>query len=98
MVAQRRDRVADREVELGIEIGAERHLHDRDIGVRVHEQHRHEHAVIEPTVRVEPTRDPRGGEQFGDPACQLRRAVRRVSQLVGVGREPVVVEQQRRGR
>jgi hypothetical protein len=98
LVAQRFEQCAELEMRRGIQTRVQRELHDRHVRLRVDQQKRHEHAVVEPALGLGARRHAAGGEQFLH-ACGERRITRRqVFQLVRMRREAVVVEQQGRRR
>ncbi len=59
-------------MEAGVEIGSQRNLNDGDVGVGVHQQQRHEHAMVEASVGIHTMVDAGGVEQTADSFGEAR--------------------------
>ena len=59
LVAQRLERLAERDVEGRIEVLAQGQHDDRNLGLRIDDEERHEHAVVEAALAVGRDRQPR---------------------------------------
>ena len=97
-VAQRRQRLADRDVQGGIQVLAQRQHYDGNFGFRIDDQERHEDAMVEPALRIFLDREPRRGDQLFHAPPEFGRARRRIFELISVRREAIiVVDHARRG-
>ena len=98
LIAQRRQRLADRDVARGIEAALDRDHDDGNLGLRIDDQHRHEHAVVEAAAVVLADGEARRLDEALDFGGNLRRPRRGVVEFIGVRRKAVIVEQHpRRG-
>ena len=70
----------------------ERDLHNRDIRIGVHQRKRHKHAVIKAALIVEHRVEAARRQHPMKPVSKLNRTGRRIGQLIGLRRKPVVVE------
>ena len=93
LIAQGRQRLAELDVEGGIEILAQRQHDDRDFGLRIDDQEGHEHAVIEAALAVGRDGQARRLDEPLHFSRQLRIARRGIAELIGVlGKAVIVVE------
>jgi hypothetical protein len=77
----------------GVETGRQRDLDTGDIGLGIHHHQRHEHAVVEAALMVEPGVDSVSLQQTPDAPGEFGVTWRRIFILIGFGREAAVIEQ-----
>ena len=88
LLAQRGERTAQAVMMCRTEIGLDRQLRHRYIGLRIHQHHRHPGAVIQSAHRIARDFEPRFVQQRGDALRQRWRAGRGVTQAVQRLRKP----------
>ena len=86
-----RERLADSDMERRIEVALQRQHHHRDLRLGIDDHERHEHAVVEAALGILADLQSGGGDEALDLGGDLRRAGRRIPQLIGVGGEAVIV-------
>src|SRR5690606_19190858 len=96
LVAQGRERAADRQMRGRVELALQRELHGGHVRRRIGELERDEGAVVETAALVRSGLEPGAAKKLANARCELRIARRRPLDLVRFRREAVVVVEHRR--